>query len=68
MNWSNLFKLGPILAIAILISGCSDAGQDNRNKYDACVTNWLKKYGYDFVGYNGAADVRAESACSYLLK
>ena len=57
-----------VLTIAILSSGCSNSALDKRNKYDFCVTDWLKKNGFDFIGYNGAADAKAQSACNFILE
>ena len=56
------------LALVLALSGCSSSELEKRNKFDACVIKWLKDYGYDFVGYNGAADSKAESECAYLLE
>jgi hypothetical protein len=57
-----------VLLIAILSSGCEKSALEKQNEFDACVLDWLKKNGYDFIGYNGAADTYAESTCNYLLK
>ena len=56
------------LALVLALSGCSNTEIEKRNKFDACVINWLKDNGYDFVGYDGGADTKAESECSYLLE
>ncbi len=68
MTKLKLAGIGTVLLIAVLGSGCGNSALEKRNKFDACVSDWLKSYGYDFIGYNGAADAKAESACSYLLK
>jgi hypothetical protein len=68
MTKLRIVGIASLLLIAILGSGCGNSALDKRNKFDACVSDWLKKYGYDFIGYNGAADTKAESACNYLLK
>ena len=68
MMKSKAVWIAGVLLMATFGSGCEKSSLDKRNEFDACVSGWLKKYGYDFIGYNGAADARAESACNYLLK
>ena len=64
-----IFRFG---LIAILLStflvGCSDSPTEKRNSFDACVTDWLVKNGYNFIGYNGYMDGQARAECNYLLK